>query len=231
MVDSFKEVIWGLWTKERVSASKTGWLENAQTGELHFHKTNDWRSTPDFMHNTILLFESFGYDKTQFDGKVIADLGAGSRLRSKFSLGAKIVAIEPLADRCVSDIAWCDLQDAWKVYSKPAEEFIPELENSIDFLFSINVLDHCYDFPRIIENVYKYMKGGAECFLSFDEHRYTDKMHPLILSDKICCDIFTNTGFTIKKKSNGFAGEFARIFNTSTYGHGRYCLNYWLIKG
>lgn len=56
------------------------------------------------------------------------DLGAGSKLRTKFFTDAKIIAIEPLAEKFMKEIEWCDLKDAYRVYSRPAEDFIGELE-------------------------------------------------------------------------------------------------------
>ena len=217
-------------TLDRAKASKELWKEQSQKGEFDFHKTNTWRQSTKFMEDTILLFDSFGFSRQDYAGKKVVDLGAGSKLRSKYFEHAEWIAIEPMADDCIREIEWCDLEDAKAVYSLPAEDLIPELVNEVDFLFSINVLDHCFDFRAIIDNIYQYLKEDGMAFVSFDAHFVTDEMHPLILSDKICTKIFEEAGFKIKKKSKGFEGQFKKLKNTDTYGHGSFCLNYWLEK-
>ena len=135
-----------------------------------------------------------------------------------------------MADDVLREIPWTDLRDAHEVFSSPAEVLIPSLVGRVDFIFSINVLDHCYNFNAIIGNLYAYLKPGALAFLSFDEHYVTNKMHPLILTDDVCPPIFTDAGFVIEKATKGFEGEAAAIMKVPTYGHGQTCLNYWLKK-
>ncbi|MFK7810735.1 MAG: class I SAM-dependent methyltransferase [Saprospiraceae bacterium] len=215
---------------DRSKASKEKWEKEAQKGEFEFHKGNKWRNSPRFMQDTILLFDSFGFSRDQYKGKTVLDLGAGSKLRCKYFQGAKLIAIEPMADDCVREIPWTDLTDAEGLYSIPAEEFVPELEEQVDFLFSVNVLDHCFDFKDILKNIHRYLKPDGLAFLSFDVHFVTDEMHPLILTDKVCIEIFEETGFKIQKKNRGFFGKYKEAKKTDTYGHGSYCLNYWLTK-
>lgn len=214
----------------KTKASREEWINHAQKGEFEYHKANHWRSTDRFMADTIQLMDSFGFNQSDYSGKTVLDLGAGSKLRSKYFKEAELIAIEPMADDCVKEIGWCDLEDADKLYSLPAEEYIPYLENKIDFVMSINVLDHCFDFDQIISNIHKYMKDDGLAFLSFDEHFFTDDMHPLILTDDVCISIFNKLGFDVSKKSKGFTGDFKKEKKVNTYGHGTYCLNYWLTK-
>jgi 2-polyprenyl-3-methyl-5-hydroxy-6-metoxy-1,4-benzoquinol methylase len=208
----------------RIKQDKSKWQQIAQAGEFRFHKRDTWRQSPNFMSQTRRLFRHFGFRPEEFVGKTIIDLGAGSKLRTKYFTGAKIIAIEPLAERFINEIYWCDLLDAEKVYSTPAEERIEECVNTADLVISMNVLDHCYDFEHIIENIVAYLKNGALAFLSFDNHYDSDKMHPLRLTETICGSVFTQKGLIIEHHSKG-AGEILQ-----TYGHGDYCHNYWLRK-
>ena len=105
------------------------------------------------MNQTNLLFEHFGLKPGDYSGKTVIDLGAGSKLRSRYFSEAELIAIEPLADRFLKEIDWCDLAQAHEVYSVPAETKIESCVGRADLLISINVLDHCYDFERIIEGV------------------------------------------------------------------------------
>lgn len=197
--------------------------ELAQLGELYWQKKDKWRHSVNFENDTKILFNNFGFNELDFVGGIIIDLGAGSKLRTKYFKNAKIVAIEPLANKYLSAISWCDLSDAWKLFSRPAEEYIEELRNTADLIISINVLDHCLYFDKIIRNIFSYLKSGAFAFLSFDSHKKSDFMHPLKLSQDICDKKIKEIGFKIEKYSTGIGP------NRHSYGHG-HTLNYWLRK-
>jgi hypothetical protein len=61
-------------------------------------------------------------------------------------------------------------------------------------------------------------------FLSFDKHDAPDELHPLKLTEEICAERFEKQGFKIKATTTGGGAVL------KTYGHGEYCLNYWLEK-
>jgi 2-polyprenyl-3-methyl-5-hydroxy-6-metoxy-1,4-benzoquinol methylase len=210
----------------RVRQDIEAWSQQAQEGEFRFHAGNEWRQSDDFMRQTVRLLDNFGFTPTQYDGRAIIDLGAGSRLRTKYFQGARIIAIEPLADRFIEEIEWCDLGDAAEVYSVPAEERIEQCGGRADLVISINVLDHCFDLQRIIENVRFYLKSDGLAFLSFDKQKKADRMHPLKLDETICEKIFEQAGFVVERLTRGTNG----ILPRDVYGHGYYCLNYWLRK-
>jgi len=216
--------IFGFSTVKVVRFNYDDWLKRAQKGEFQFHLRDEWRQTEDFMDQTIKLFDHFGFERNQYDNKTIIDLGAGSKLRSKYFLGAKIIAIEPLAEKFLRDITWCDLNDANELYSVPAENLIEQCYNLADLLISINVLDHCYDFEQIIKNIVSYLKDDGIAFLSFDKHEFVDDMHPLQLDEEACEEIFKAAGLNIDFFSKG-ANDILK-----TYGHGPYCMNYTLSR-
>ncbi|WP_037392879.1 methyltransferase domain-containing protein [Sinorhizobium fredii] len=183
-----------------LKVDETTWSSEAQAGELAFHKRPNFRSNEEgFRKGNSSFFTGLGYTPTDMVGKTVVDLGAGSKLRAKFFEGSKIVAIEPLGDKFIEEVAWCDLKDAEKVFSFPAEYRISEIEGTVDFLFSINVLDHCYDFETIIGNIHAYLKTGGTCCLSFDCHAKVDKLHPIIINEKVATQIFFDIGFRIDK--------------------------------
>ncbi len=212
-------------TKKQISKfSQEKWEKRAQVGEFQFHVSNKWRQSDEFMGQTIKLFDYFGFTRDEYRDKTVVDLGAGSKLRSKYFNGANIVVIEPLAEKFIKEIAWCDLSDASVVYSLPAERRIDECLNVADLVLSINVLDHCYDFELIVENISSYLAEDGLAFLSFDKHEYPDQMHPLLLDEHTCNRIFAQKNLVIEKFTTR-AGDIL-----TTYGHGPYCLNYWLRK-
>ncbi len=174
------------------------WSAEAQAGELAFHKRPNFRSDAQvFSEANARFFRSFGYKEDQFEGKTVVDLGAGSKLRGKYFNGCHLVVIEPLASKFIEEVAWCDLKDAQEIYSEPAEKLIDGLVGRADFVFSVNVLDHCYDFELIGENIYKDAKPGGKFCLSFDCHHKVDKLHPIIVNEKVATQIFFDAGFRI----------------------------------
>ena len=185
----------------KTKIEKSKW-DLAQSGEFDFHKKNEWRKNNEaFTKSNYTLFKNkFGFNENEYNGKNILDLGCGSKLRAKFFKNSFIYALEPLADKFIAEIDWCDLRDAHKVYSSPAEKLIPEMVNNMDLVFSINVIDHCYDFNIIVNNLYQYTKKGGLCLLSFDLHDKIDPMHPIILTDDFATEVFKKSGFKIIKK-------------------------------
>jgi SAM-dependent methyltransferase len=211
----------------RTQHDATMWSRRAQEGEFRFHQKDRWRQSPAFMEQTVRLFDHFGFSRTQYAGKTVIDLGAGSKLRTKYFLGADIIAVEPLANRFISEIGWCDLTDAIEVYSTPAEILIDECVDRADLVISINVLDHCYDFEKIVANAARYLKVTGLMFLSFDKHDEADEMHPLQLTERVCQSIFGKAGLVVERLTKGLDG----VLPENDYGHGPYCLNYWLRRG
>lgn len=209
----------------RTTASREHWQQRSQEGELAFHKRDRWRRTAAFTAQSARLFRHFGFQPDEYADKTVVDLGAGSMLRSKFFRGAHLVVIEPLADRFIAEVEGCDLKDAAEVHSRPAEQLIESLVGTADLVVSINVLDHCFDFPEIVENIRRYLKPDGLAFLSFDMHATADDLHPLSLTEKKCARIFAQAGFRIEKVTTGLGDLMS---GAQTYGHGPYALNYWL---
>ena len=225
---------WLRWIARRVrprtdatTIDRKEWARHSQEGEFRFHKTNAWRKTDDFSRHAQRHFEHFGLFRELYRGKTIIDLGAGSRLRSRYFEDVTLIAIEPLASRFLKEIPWCDLEAASEIYSVAAEERIDSCVNRADLLISINVLDHCYHFGSIVANIREYLKPSGSAFLSFDKHDIADEMHPLELTEEVCERVFAEQGLRIERYSTGL-GDL--LDGRQTYGHGPYCLNYWLIR-
>ena len=211
----------------KTTENRDKWATEAQEGEFSFHKNDTWRKTPDFMQQTDRLLRHFGFTPEEYAGRVVVDVGAGSMLRTKFFKDAHLVVVEPLADRFLADIPACDLRDAAEVYSTPAEQLIGELVGRADLVISINVLDHCYDFPQIVDNIRQYLKPDGLAFLTFDMHDKADHMHPLSLTEKTCAPLFAAAQLKVEKLTTGVGDT---LGGAQTYGHGPFTLNYWLRR-
>jgi hypothetical protein len=203
-------------------ASQQSWAAAAQEQEFAFHEANRWRRSPQFALDSASLWRHFGFRADQFRGQTIIDFGAGSRLRTRYFEDARVIAIEPLADRFrrleFSDLGW-----AAQCFSAPGEVLQPTLVGVADAVVSINALDHGYDFDTAVRNIAAYLKPHAGALLSFDLHDAADDMHPLLLTEPGCRRTFAASGLAIVHVNRGL-GEFG-----AHYGHGE-AINFWLLK-
>lgn len=207
------------------------WKYITQSKELRFHVSDAARGhSEQFREEIASLFEYFGFSPEQFANKTVVDIGAGSHLITSFFRDAKIVAIDPLANRYLKEIPSCGLRKAHKIYSCRAETRIKDLKSAADFAISINVLDHAYEFEAVIDNIYFYLKPGAVAFLSFDCHDYITTLHPINLSVERCKKTFESAGFSITKVSRGLGPALpCAIPRGSAYGDGE-AFSFWLSK-
>jgi SAM-dependent methyltransferase len=191
----------------------------AQDLEFEYHAADLWRRSDNFELETSALLQGFGLNREGYAGRTIIDLGAGSRMRTKYFTGARLIAIEPLANRYMREIAWCDLGDCEEVYTQPAETYLPECAGRADLLLSINVLDHCFDFAAIVRNIAAYLKPDGLAVLSFDIHETADPMHPLTLTQEQCVQAFEAHGLRIGQVHTG-----------PPYGRADYRMDYHLWR-
>lgn len=193
------------------------WRLVAQTGELRFHQKNAWRRSPEFMTQTATLFGWWGFPADAFDGRLIVDIGAGSRLRSRYFEHARIVAIEPLADRFVSTIEWSDLRETAELHSVPAERFIEHLAGKAAFVMCVNVLDHVFDPGAVVANAFHYLEPGARFLISVDLHAHGEAghMHPVHIDRSGLRSMLTETGFTLEREFDGLGPT-----GVKSFGHG-----------
>jgi len=196
------------------------WKRTSQEKEWEFHAANQWRRSRKFVNDNIRLWQYFGFKHSEMRGCTVIDFGAGSKLRSRFFKEARIIAIEPLADRFRA-LEFCDLDQAAEVYSQPGEERIEALVAQADLIVSINVLDHCFDFDKALSNIAAYLRPSGTAFLSFDLHEEADELHPLLLTEESCKKSFVRAGLVTRRRSEG-VGPLG-----VSYGHGR-AINFWL---
>jgi SAM-dependent methyltransferase len=195
------------------------WSKVAQPGELAFHKRPGLRSSTEWETKNAEFWERRRFSPDGWEGKWIVDVGAGSRLRTLYFRGAKVAALEPLADKYIAEVEWQDLDRADEVYAEPAEKDIPELHGRADLLVSVNVLDHGYDFEAAVANIRRYLKPVGLAYLSFDTHDRPDDLHQLMLDDATARAIFDRCGL-----------ELERFEQWGRYhaGAGPRALHYWL---
>jgi len=157
---------------------KVIWKTVAQSGELKFHKDCKFRATDGFMIANAKMFSEWNILPNHYAGMTVLDMGCGSKLRSLYFDKSKVIAMDPLANQFMDEIEWCDLKLADEVYSVPAEYYVKELQNKIDLIMCINVLDHCYDTEKILENMLNYIKPTGSILISVDVEHGLHHLHP-----------------------------------------------------
>jgi SAM-dependent methyltransferase len=201
------------------SISPEKWSTVAQPGELAFHKRPGLRSSTEWETKNAEFWARRRFSPDGWDGRWIVDVGAGSRLRTLYFRGAKVAAIEPLADKYIAEVEWQDLDRADEVYAEPAEKDIPELHGRADLLVSVNVLDHGYDFEAAIANIRRYLKPDGQAYLSFDQHERPDDLHQLMLDDATVRAIYDRCGLAVER---------FETWGRYHAGAGPSALHYWL---
>ena len=154
------------------------------------------RSTDEFYGASKKTFEDWKINKSDFAGKTVFDIGCGSKLRSLYFDESILVVSDPLADKYIKQIPWCDLNKASKVYSLPAETPIDELNDNVDLILCINVLDHCYDTDRILNNMNNYLRSGGKMLLSLDVEHGLHHLHPNLVTKEFLKKWFSDHNFT-----------------------------------
>jgi 2-polyprenyl-3-methyl-5-hydroxy-6-metoxy-1,4-benzoquinol methylase len=178
--------------------AKLQWRAISQREELKFHRKNEWRNTAEFREQTDAQFEAWGFSKDSFVGKTIIDIGCGSKLKSLFFENSRIIAIDPLANDFMETIEWADLKKASAVHSLPAETFIDELKDQGDLVMCINVLDHCFDPEKVVQNIHAYLKPGGLCLMSVDisdRPHHPNPKHPSPISEEKLLSWFAQGSF------------------------------------
>lgn len=181
-----------------VKISRDQWAREAQAGELAWHRKDDFRADDlKWWKHTDLLMRSFGLRPHDYaGGGQILDVGAGSRMRGLFFQDARVSVIEPLADE-YRTLPHCDLDRAEHVWAVPAEEQVPEAVDRFDLVYSINVLDHCFDPAAVIANMAAYKAPGGRVLIAVDCRDRATKLHPIRLTPDDLRDMIDAAGLEV----------------------------------
>jgi SAM-dependent methyltransferase len=151
------------------------WSKEAQPFELKYWETkglSDYSDEDFFKEWWDNIFNWIG----EIEGEVL-DIGSG--IRPVFNRG---YVIEPLGNE-YSKIK----PEWWKnviLYSEPAEKFIPEIENKIDFILSWNSIDHGYDWKEVLNNIERYLKKDGTVVIATDCKTEQIGVHPILGANK-----------------------------------------------
>lgn len=135
--------------------------------------------------DNLFVSEFFGGDDgivneffAHIAGKMVLDIGPCVLTpTSLWDVAAKRAIVEPLYDevsqRQIKNLGRNLFVNLDEIYSKPAEQLIPELVGKVDGAVLVrNCIDHSPQWPFILSNIARYMAPGAILLL------WNDLMHP-----------------------------------------------------
>ena len=161
---------------------KKKWMEVSQPFEINWHKTHDdWRPKQEEWDKCKKNILDANPDLAPLKYSTIKslDVGCGPRSMLEFFPGLVKTMIEPLGEQYKEMYGYLNGDP---LYCKPAEEFIPALENEFEFVWCHNVLDHCYDWKLVLENIFRYMKDDGIFYIATDAGFPPNDGHPGIES-------------------------------------------------
>jgi ubiquinone/menaquinone biosynthesis C-methylase UbiE len=158
--------------------------KDAQIHEQTFWKNIYINSTNDDIYNKTNALGWYNFAKhildrnkiklDELNNKMILDLGCGpggvakglhEMLIKKDIIKSKIIAVDPLMDFYKNEINLLKEDENLKLLTNKGESLNLK-DNSIDIIFSTNVLDHCDDAEKVISECYRVLKPNGIFFPS-----------------------------------------------------------------
>ena len=161
-------------------SAKLQWQNEHQKFELNFHRHKNYRWDDEaFMRQWTNIFHGFmGLNMDSFQaGQAILDIGCGSRPALDWFTDSPChkYYLDPLLKQymTIPEVAkfWSH-KDPRYLLPIPAEKHIGKLDHKFDFIICWNVLDHTYDWRKILHNITSYcVTGGLVCIgTDFESH-------------------------------------------------------------
>lgn len=206
----FHRLIKRLTPKARTPEAKyREWTRTHQPFELRFHQGENYRwKDSTFYGQWDEVFGRFmGLTRDCFTAdQVLLDVGCGSRpVLDWFTAPCEKHFLDPLLSeyRQIEKMRphWQDKPEA-TLHSQPAEVPCVELFGKCDFVNCWNVLDHTYDWRKILDNIRDYAKPGALVCIGTDFQSHGDG-HPGI-EDRRYFDDFIAEHFQVVKTATNY---------------------------
>lgn len=145
---------------------------------------------------SVITLERFGVRLGQLDGKTVADVGCGPygllygilNSEQRFATPPTLIGIDPLMDFYERSIGLLRRQPNVQLHQSKAER-LPLADESCDFVFCINALDHVENPAVVAAELHRITRRGGVCGVSLHTVtrpfspvrrwlRYLDKNHP-----------------------------------------------------
>lgn len=147
------------------------------------------------------IFGKFGKSVSELQGKRILSVGAGLGVIHSLHFDCENVAIDPLTHHNSDKLSGSSADLITGV-----GENLPFESNSMDVVFSYNVLDHCIRPEKVVDEAYRVTKDGGELLLETNTYEVPefvrssvvgrlDTEHPHHFSSREVKDIVERSGF------------------------------------
>ena len=132
----------------------------------------------DWKRNYWMTFlDSIDLDLTKLEDKKVLDAGCGPAGIFTLLRSASVTAVDPLIDQYEMKLEHFDCAKYPGVHfiTSSLEHYSPE--ESYDYVFCLNVINHVADIDRALDNLFGVMTPGGYLILSIDCHKYKYLKH------------------------------------------------------
>lgn len=152
-----------------------------------------WRSRLEIDNGTfsnahyerIMLGMAQESNKEFLRGKIVADFGCGPRGSLTWGNTALLrIGIDVLADRYADEFT-DNIVSHNMVYLKSTEKVIPLPSNFVDIMFTLNAIDHVYNFHTMCNEILRILKPGGTFIGSFNLEEPASVTEPQRLTENI----------------------------------------------
>lgn len=192
-------------------SNKTRW-EKAQKCELDWWKSH--KGNADWYRSCAELVEAEVNPYLQIDKDTkILEIGSGPAGPITFLNSKNKYAIDPLEYYFSSIKSYTDIRDPSVKYTTGKGEELPYESNFFDLIIIDNVLEHCENSEKVLDEIERAIKLGSVIFIrqhtyqwwgkqirSLVESLQMDKAHAFTFTEKQMEDEFKNRGWIIRKK-------------------------------
>lgn len=165
------------------------------------------RQTYADMERAKTILNQFGKNLEDIKQKTILSIGAGMGIIHSLDFKCKNIALDPLT-----------IYNSKKLKESHADlvtgigEDLPFNDDSIDFVYSYNVLDHCIDPGKVIKEASRVTRPGGELLLEINTYEVPkiiresiiaqlDTEHPHHFSSAEVRSLVRTKGYSIKREN------------------------------
>ncbi len=121
-------------------------------------------------------------------GKIVADFGCGPRGSLIWAGSAQLrIGIDVLANQYADEFT-DNITSHGMIYVTSTEKVIPLSSGFVDIMFTLNAIDHVFNFPIMCSEILRVLKPGGEFIGSFNLEEPVTTTEPQVLNEEIIKD-------------------------------------------
>ena len=165
-----------------------------------------------------LMLNVSGMKVADFEGRTVADFGAGPRGSLEWCDNcSKRICIDLLASEYVK----LGVADHKAVYVQSTESYIPLPSNYVDIMFTINSLDHVANMEAMTEELFRVIRPGGMLAASLNLNEPSSPAEPQTITQDWVSRAFINGRVVERHKvAPKVSGDVYQYLNQWALGHG-----------